>query len=118
ESPQTCQVLRNDCDLAKITVSDQPRATIVCRHAGKSHSVTITREQFEQMTADLLQRTMDTTELVVEQAKITADDLDAIVLVGGSTLMPRVPTLLEQVTGKKPNQELSPHTAVAQGAAI
>ncbi|HEV3004404.1 MAG TPA: Hsp70 family protein [Pirellulales bacterium] len=118
ESPQTCQVLRNDCDLAKIALSEQPRATIVCRHAGKSHSVAITREQFEQLTADLLQRTIDTTELVIEQAKITPDQLDAIVLVGGSTLMPRVPLLLQQVTGKKPYQELSPHTAVAQGAAI
>jgi len=118
ESPQTSQVLRNDCDQAKITVSEQPRATIVCRHGGKSHSVTVTREQFEEMTADLLQRTIDTTELVIEQAKITAEQLDAIVLVGGSTLMPRVPMLLEQATGKKPYQELSPHTAVAQGAAI
>ena len=118
DSASTTQVLRNDCDQAKIGLSKQPQASIVCRHEGKSVSVTVTREQFEQMTADLLQRTIDTTELVIEQAKIQAQDLDAIVLVGGSTLMPRVPLLLEQTTGKKPFQGLSPHTAVAQGAAI
>jgi molecular chaperone DnaK len=90
----------------------------MCRHEGKAISVTVTREEFETMTADLMQRTIDTTELVIEQAKFKPEQVDAIVLVGGSTLMPRVPQLLEQVTGKKPYQGLSPHLAVAQGAAI
>jgi molecular chaperone DnaK len=70
------------------------------------------------MTADLMQRTIDTAQLVLEQAEVAAGTLDAIVLVGGSTLMPKVPQMLEQVLGKKPYQGLSPHTAVAQGAAI
>lgn len=118
DSALATQVLRNDCDLAKIELSTKPQTSIVCRYEGKSNSVAVTREQFEQMTADLLQRTIDTSELVIEQAKIQPSDLDAIVLVGGSTLMPKVPALLEQVTGKKPFQGLSPHTAVAQGAAI
>ncbi|HQU41377.1 MAG: heat-shock protein Hsp70 [Planctomycetia bacterium 21-64-5] len=118
ESANASQVLRNDCDLAKIELSQKNQTSVVCRFEGKSVSVPVTREQFEQLTADLLQRTIDTTELVIEQAKIQASDLDAIVLVGGSTLMPKVPAMLEQVTGKKPYQGLSPHTAVAQGAAI
>ena len=117
-SAATAQMLRNDCDLAKIALSEKTQTSIVCRHEGKSNSVTVTREQFEQLTGDLLQRTIDTTELVIEQAKITPEQLDAIVLVGGSTLMPRVPLLLEQITGKKAYQGLSPHTSVAQGAAI
>ena len=49
---------------------------------------------------------------------MTAGQLDAVVLVGGSTLMPKVPEMLKQVTGKQPYQGMSPHTAVAQGAAI
>jgi molecular chaperone DnaK len=118
DSALTSQVLRNDCDMAKIHLSKESQTTVICRHEGKSISVPVTRDQFEQMTADLLQRTIDTTELVIEQAKVQPDDLDAIVLVGGSTLMPRVPMMLEQVTGKTPYQGLSPHTAVAQGAAI
>jgi molecular chaperone DnaK len=118
ESSSTAQILRNDCDLAKVDLTTKEIVSIVCRHEGKSISVPVTREQFEEMTADLIQRTIDTTELVIEQAKIKPNELDAIVLVGGSTLMPKVPQYLEQVTGMKPYQGLSPHTAVAQGAAI
>ena len=112
------QMLRHDCDQAKIGLTEDTQTSIMCRHEGKSVSVTITREQFEDMTADLLQRTIDTTEQVLEQAKMTPEQLDAIVLVGGSTLMPKVAQLLEQATGKKPYQGISPHTSVAQGAAI
>ncbi len=118
DSPQTVQVLRNDCDLAKLELSENNQATIPCRHAGKAVSVTVTRDQFETMTADLLQRTADTTSLVLEQAGVTAEQLDAVVMVGGSTLMPQVPRMIERVTGQKPYDEISPHTAVAQGAAI
>ena len=117
-SGATLQMLRHDCDQAKIALSEESQTTILCRHEGKSLSVAITREQFEDMTADLLQRTIDTTEQVLEQAKVEAGQLDAVVLVGGSTLMPKVPALLEQATGKKPYQGISPHTSVAQGAAI
>jgi molecular chaperone DnaK len=118
ESPATLQMLRHDCDQAKIAMTESGSATVSCRHEGKVLNVPITREQFEEMTADLLQRTGDTAQLVLEQAEVTADQLDAVVLVGGSTLMPRVPILLKELLGKQPYQGLSPHTAVAQGAAI
>jgi molecular chaperone DnaK len=117
-SPSVVQMLRNDCDLAKIDLSQQNETSLVCRHGGKSVSVKVTREQFEAMTADLLQRTVDTTELVLEQANISMDQLDAIVMVGGSTLMPQVPRVLRNLTGGEPYTGISPHTAVAQGAAI
>ncbi len=117
-SAATMQMMRHDCDQAKIALTEGDKTSIICRHEGKSLSVSITREQFEEMTADLLQRTIDTTEQVMEQAKVEPGQLDAIVLVGGSTLMPKVPILLEQVTGIKPYQGISPHTSVAQGAAI
>ena len=117
-SPATVQMLRNDCDLAKLELSENMQTTITCRHAGKTISVQVTREQFETMTADLLQRTADTTELVLQQAGITAEKLDAVVMVGGSTLMPQVPRMLEPLLGQKPYDVISPHTAVAQGAAI
>lgn len=118
ESPETLQVLRNDCDLAKIALTEGEKASITARHGGKGLSVPITRDQFEEMTGDLLQRTLDTVDLVLEQAKMAIADIDAVVLVGGSTLMPAVPRRLEEMTGVKPYQGLSPHTAVAQGAAI
>ncbi len=118
DNAQTVQYLRNECDMAKIKLSREPRTTITCRHDGKALGVPITREQFEELTADLLQRTFDTTELVLDQAKLKAGQLDALVLVGGSTLMPKVPQTLEQIAVRKPYDGLSPHTAVAQGAAI
>jgi molecular chaperone DnaK len=118
ESPATLQMLRHDSDQAKITLSQTDSATISCRHAGKVLSVPITRAQFETITADLVQRTVDTVQLVLEQAEVTATQLDAVVLVGGSTLMPRIPQVLKEFSGKEPFTGLSPHTAVAQGAAI
>jgi molecular chaperone DnaK len=118
ESPATLHLMRHDADQAKISLTENAVATMGCRHDGKSVAVQITREQFEDMTADLMQRTVDTAQLVLEQAEVTPEQLDAIVLVGGSTLMPKVPKMLEQFLGKVPYQGLSPHTAVAQGAAI
>ena len=117
-SPATVQTLRNDCDLAKIELSEKLETTIVCRHAGKSIRVGLTRDKFEALTADLLQRTGDTTELVLQQAKLKPGALDAVVIVGGSTLMPQVPRMLRQVLGQEPYTGISPHTSVAQGAAI
>ncbi len=118
ESAASVQILRNDCDQAKMELSEKREAKITCRHAGKGISVGVTREQFESMTVDLLQRTADTTELVLQQAGIGAKQLDAVVLVGGSTLMPAVPAMMKRILGIEPYCELSPFTAVAQGAAI
>ena len=118
ESPQTWQMLRNDCDLAKLELSEQNETVIPCRHEGKALSVPVTRGQFDRMTADLLQRTADTTELVLDQAGITTKDLDALVLVGGSTLTPQVPRMITRLIGLEPYDKINRYTAVAQGAAI
>ncbi len=118
ESDQTWQVLRNDCDLAKLDLSDKNDTVISCRHGGKAVSVHVSRSQFDRMTADLLQRTADTTELVLEQARITAKELDALVLVGGATLMQQVSRMIQRLTGLEPYDKINRYTAVAQGAAI
>lgn len=120
DSARTVQTMRNDCDKAKIELSIGNETTIHCRHHGKTINMKMTRELFEEITADLLQRTSDTTEFVIEQADITFDDLEAIVLIGGSTLMPQVARMLRELTGLEPyvHPDLDPHTAVARGAAI
>ncbi len=118
ESAQTVQMLRNDCDLAKMELTEKPETTVTCRHGGRATTVRITAEQFENITADLLQRTADTTHLVIDQAGLKPQQLDAIVLVGGSTLMPPVRRMIKQVTGIEPYTGISPYTSVAQGAAI
>ncbi|MCL2347428.1 MAG: Hsp70 family protein [Planctomycetaceae bacterium] len=118
QSPKAIQILRNDCDIAKIQLSENLETTVSFRYEGKSITVRVTRDEFDKMTSDLLQRTADTTEFVLEQADLTFGQLDAIVLVGGSTLMPQVPKMLKELTGIEPYDGLDPHTSVAKGAAI
>lgn len=118
DSPASVQLIHFECDQAKIALTDSEQATIACRHDGKRLSVTVTRDQFEEMTADLTQRTLDTAELVLEQAKVKREDLDALVMVGGSTLMPAVQKRISEAMGVEPYKDISPFTAVAQGAAI
>ena len=120
DSMQMVQILRNDSDIAKIALSEKQETVVSFRYEGKSITIRLTRQQFEEMTADLLQRTIDTTDFVLEQAQFKYTDLDAIVLIGGSTLMPQVPDRLKQHTGITPyvHPDLDPHTSVAKGAAI
>ena len=112
------QMIRYECDQAKITLSQAEEAIISCRCAGKSSCVRVTREQLDDLTADLTQRTMDTTEGVIEQAGISTEQLDCLVMVGGSSLMPAVRKRLAAAIGISPFENISPFTAVAQGAAI
>lgn len=106
------------CEDAKRDLSTRMVTTIRLAHDGKEHSIDLTRSRFERETADLLQRTRDTTELVLVQADISGTDLDDIVLIGGSTAMPGVRAMLEELGGKPPSTILDPQLAVAQGAAI
>jgi molecular chaperone DnaK len=118
ESEQTLQILRNECDLRKIELTEKPETKMLCRHNGKTLTLPLTRPKFDQLTADLLQRTSDTVQLVLEQAKMTPKDLDAVVLVGGSTLMPQVRQMMKSVMGREPFTGISPYVSVALGAAI
>jgi len=79
----------------------------------------ITRAQFEQMTADLLDRTKKPFEDVIKEAGIKVADIDHVVLVGGSTRMPAVTELVKKLTGgKEPNKGVNPDEVVAVGAAL
>jgi molecular chaperone DnaK len=102
----------------KHALSLKVRATIPCSFGGKSAVVEATRETFERLTADLLERTRTTTELALAQAKLKWQDLDRVLLTGGSTRMPCVGRMLEELTGRTPDRTLSPDEAVAQGAAV
>ena len=103
---------------AKRDLSDKSQVPISVYFKGKTLSVSLSRPEFERMTADLLQRTKDTTELVMQQAGVKAGTLDEVILVGGSTLMPVVEQMLREVTGREPSRDLLPERAVAEGAAI
>ena len=79
---------------------------------------TITRAKFEELTADLLQRTAKPFEDVIKEAKIKVADIDHVVLVGGSTRMPAVAELVKKLAGKEANKGVNPDEVVAVGASL
>ena len=76
------------------------------------------REQFEEMTADLLERTAYTSRQLLAAAGLQWKDLNHILLIGGATRMPMVPAMLQKMTGIQPDRTVNPDEAVARGAAI
>ncbi|MCA9032362.1 MAG: Hsp70 family protein, partial [Planctomycetaceae bacterium] len=116
--PETMMSLTNDCEQAKRDLSNKAQTPISVYFQGHSLTVALSRGDFERITADLMQRTRDTTELVMQQAGVGHGELDEVVLVGGSTHMPVVTTMLREVTGREPSRKVIPEEAVARGAAI
>jgi molecular chaperone DnaK len=118
DNPASTQNLLSTAEETKKVLSSRKNARFTISHAGKSLSGDITREQFEEMTQDLLYRSENRLSRVLEQAKLEWKDIDQVLAVGGSTRMPQVVEMLRRVSGKPPNCSLSPDEAVAQGAAI
>jgi molecular chaperone DnaK len=116
--PASLQRLLQSAEEAKHTLSARQQATIHVEHAGLTKAVRVTREEFETVTADLLDRTTFTTRQVLSAANITWNDIDRVILVGGATRMPMVRHMLEQLSGKAPDHTVHPDEAVARGAAI
>jgi molecular chaperone DnaK len=117
-SQESMRLFTGNCEDAKRALSTKTQVPLSVYHQGRTLSLALTRTDFERMTADLLQRTRDTTELVLQQAKVDPRSLSEVVLVGGSTYMPAVEKMLAEVCMRKPSRELRPEEAVAQGAAI
>ncbi len=118
EDPETLMQLTQECEQAKLDLSDRAQIPLNAYYKGKNLTLALTRGDFERLTGDLMQRTRDTTELVMQQAGVGKGELDELVLVGGSTYMPVVETMLRDVTGLEPSRDVSPEEAVSQGAAI
>ncbi|KUP95342.1 Hsp70 family protein [Thermobifida cellulosilytica] len=120
--PRVLGILREQCETAKHTLSSVGEAEIFIDTSQGPMDFTVTRENFEKLTEDLLQRTADLVEEVMEiaeeKAGITMADLDRVLLVGGSTRMPVVRRMLTELTGIRPSEELHPDEAVALGAAV
>jgi molecular chaperone DnaK len=118
EHPVSNQELWHAAEIAKKTLSERPKATLYVNHLGTRVKVEITRQEFEEATAPLLGRTRTTTEIVVRQAGLSWPRIDKVLLVGGSTRMPMVLRMLEELAGKAPDRSVSPDEAVAHGAAL
>lgn len=119
------QRLRDAAEKAKIELSGIPSTNInlpfITADANgqpKHIDIDLTRAQFEKMTADLVDKTLVSVNQAMKDAKLTAKDIDRVLLVGGSTRMPAVTELIKKVTGKDPYKNINPDEAVAVGAAI
>src|SRR5690606_15369736 len=119
EDPETMMNMTQDCEQAKRRLSEKAQTPVSVYYKGKTLTVALTRGDFERMTSDLMQRTRDTTELVMQQAGVSPGEFDDVILVGGSTYMPVVEHMLKEVTGNEPTRSVvDPEEAVSQGAAI
>ncbi|MFM8514855.1 MAG: molecular chaperone DnaK [Actinomycetota bacterium] len=118
------QRLREAAEKAKIELSSSTQTSINLPYItasadGPLHlEETLSRAQFESMTADLLNRTKAPVQSVLKDAGITVDKIDQVVLVGGSTRMPAVADLVKKETGKEANKGVNPDEVVAIGAAL
>jgi molecular chaperone DnaK len=118
DNPVSLQELRLAAEAAKRTLSERPRVPLFVHHLGSRLKVEISRAEFEEATAALLERTRLTTEIVVRQTGLTWAAIDRVLLVGGSTRMPMVGRMLASLSGKELDRSVSADEAVAHGAAL
>jgi heat shock protein 5 len=113
--------LKREIEKAKMVLSSEKTAKIEIDafFGGKDFSETLTRAKFEELNRDLFQKTLKTVESVLKDGKTDKDGVSDVVLVGGSTRIPKVQEMLSSYfSGKKINKDINPDEAVAQGAAI
>jgi molecular chaperone DnaK len=102
----------------KRTLSDKDLAQFPCKYAGQQATLKIERKTFEMLSADLVMRCRGLAEMVLDQAGKSWRAIGTVLAVGGSTRMPMIRKMLQQLWGKPPDQSLSVDEAVAQGAAL
>jgi molecular chaperone DnaK len=123
--PQALQRLFEAAEKAKVELSAVTQTTIslpfiTADASGPKHlNTTLMRSTFDQITADLVERTVGPVRQAMSDAKLTDADIDEVILVGGSTRIPAVQSLVRRLTGgKDPNMTVNPDEVVAVGAAI
>ncbi len=121
---QALQRVREAAEKAKIELSTTMQTEInlpfiTADASGPKHlQMTLTRAKFEQMTQHLLERIKEPLQKALQDANLSASQLDEVVLVGGSTRMPGVQALVKKLTGKELNKSVNPDEVVALGAAL
>ena len=118
QDPATLNRLFLDAMEAKHTLSARSRAVIQVNYQGRTLDAVVSREQFEEMSADLLERTAYTSRQLLGVAGMEWKDVQRVLLVGGSTRMPMVARMLQTLTGVQPDRTVNPDEAVARGAAL
>ncbi|MBV7412364.1 Hsp70 family protein [Dermabacteraceae bacterium TAE3-ERU27] len=110
--------LREKAEIAKKSLTTMASTKVQTSVNGKPYKVTVTREDFEKCTASLLERTKELVESVLAESKTSWSGVDHVLLVGGSTRMPMVKAMVEDLSGKGVELDVNPDEAVAQGAAV
>ena len=118
QDAETLQALFQTAEAAKRTLGERSKTRLAYAHHGRRVGLETTRAEFEELTADLLDRTRSTTKLVLHEAGLEWDEVDKLLLSGGSTRMPQVARMLRELSGQEPDRSISPDEAVAQGAAL
>jgi molecular chaperone DnaK len=117
-SAEALAQFRAEAEDAKKSLSQRTKTVLRLACEGARQSLDFSRHELEQLTADLLGRTRLTCELALREAKLRWDDLDAVLLVGGSSRMPAVREMITELSGQEPSRAVSPDEAVAMGAAL
>ena len=118
------QRLKDESEKAKITLSSSFEAIITLPYISANENgpinfeTTLSRAKFEDLTRDLLRRTEDPVRKALDDAKLTPNDINEVLLIGGSTRMPAVVELVKRLLGKTPNCSVNPDEAVSIGAAV
>jgi len=115
------QKLRREVEKAKraLSAAHQVRVEVESLFEGEDFSETLTRAKFEELNMDLFRGTLKPVQKVLEDADLSKKDIDEIVLVGGSTRIPKIQSLVKEFfSGKEPSRGINPDEAVAFGAAV
>ncbi|MEN3040781.1 MAG: molecular chaperone DnaK [Bacteroidia bacterium] len=125
KDPRALQRLKEAAEQAKIELSNQqsteinlPYITVDPRKGPLNLQKTLTRAKFESLCEDLYERCLEPCRKALQAARLSPKDIDEVILVGGSTRMPRIQKLVEEFFGKAPNKSVNPDEAVALGAAV
>ena len=124
KDPMAMQRLKDAAEKAKIELSSSMKTNvnlpfITADNSGPKHlNIDITRSKFEQLVDDLVQRTLEPCKKAIEGAKVDKSEIDQIILVGGSTRIPKIQEIVKEFFGKEPSKGVNPDEVVAIGAAI
>ena len=118
QQPAALQSLMREADDAKRALSTRQSMTIRFAHQGRQIQTVLSRDQFEALTTDLVQRTLFTVQKLLRDARVSQQGLTRILLVGGATRMPMVTQALEEFAGIRVDRSMSPDETVAHGAAL
>jgi molecular chaperone DnaK len=119
-TPEQLQKIRRIAEQVKISLSSQQRVMVEIDlpESGIAYRRNLTYQEFERVAKSIIERTRKPCEDALRDAKLRADEIEEVVLVGGATRMPMVKALVKEIFQRKPHDELNPDETVALGAAI